>query len=162
MRRVIWLLVVVGLVATPGSVWAGAVEDAKAAARARRNKDYQAAIRLNNRAINSGELSRRNLGIVYLNRGNVYDDLKQYHKAIADYNQTLRLVPTYAKGYTNRCNTYRKMKLYRRALADCTRAIQINPNYTIVYLIRSIIYKKLGELQKAKNDHAKYKQLRGR
>jgi tetratricopeptide (TPR) repeat protein len=54
----------------------------------------------------SGQYSGRNLGTAYNNRGIAYADLGEYHRAIEDYNQALRLDPAFASAYVNRGFAY--------------------------------------------------------
>jgi tetratricopeptide (TPR) repeat protein len=46
------------------------------------------------------------------NRGLAYADLKQFEKAIQDYNQAIKLNPKNARAFNNRGNTYTKKPLY--------------------------------------------------
>ncbi|MDR1467911.1 MAG: tetratricopeptide repeat protein, partial [Spirochaetaceae bacterium] len=49
-------------------------------------------------------------------------------KAIADYNQALRINPNYAEVYYNRGYAYAMKKDYARARADWEKALQLDPN----------------------------------
>jgi tetratricopeptide (TPR) repeat protein len=50
------------------------------------------------RAINSGRFDRRNLAMIYSNRGLQWERKQDYDKAFKDHNEALRLDPTYAAG----------------------------------------------------------------
>ena len=56
--------------------------------------------------IQSGRESRRNLAIAYYSRGLAYYDKGDDDRAIADYNEALRLDPKYAYAYSSRGLAY--------------------------------------------------------
>jgi tetratricopeptide (TPR) repeat protein len=66
-------------------------------------------------------------------RGNAWTYKQEYDRAIADYNQAIRLDPNYALAYNNRGNVWNEKKEYDRAIADCNQAIRLDPNYTFAY-----------------------------
>ena len=51
---------------------------------------------------------------------------------------------------------------YDRAIADLTRAIELTPDYALAYELRGKAYQKKGDLDRAKPDLAKAKQLKKR
>ena len=61
----------------------------------------------------------------YYNRGNVYYDLKDYPKALADYNQALRINPDYAEAYGNRGLVYAQLGEREKAVTDMEKAAQL-------------------------------------
>ncbi|WP_375469892.1 tetratricopeptide repeat protein, partial [uncultured Nostoc sp.] len=61
----------------------------------------------------------------YNNRGNSYDNKKDYDRAIADYNLAIKLDPNYTFAYYNRGNSYDNKKDYDRAIADYNLAIKL-------------------------------------
>jgi len=79
------------------------------------------------RAIKSGRYDKRNLAIVYSNRGNQWDRMGQFEKAIADHNEAIRIDPTYGAGYMHRGNIYARHGDYDRAIADQSEAIRLGP-----------------------------------
>ena len=76
----------------------------------------------------------------YRNRGIVYYFVKQYERAIADYEQAILLDPHYAEAYTNRALAYYAMKQYELANADFDKAIQIDPQDAEAYFNRGNAY----------------------
>ena len=64
------------------------------------------------------------LGGVY--RGNVYSDLKQYDKAIADYSDYIRPRPNDPDGYNNRAHCYEELGDTRAAQRDRARAEKLS------------------------------------
>src|SRR6267378_1977540 len=73
--------------------WTWCVNDAKASA------DLQ--ISGCTTVIQSGRETTRNIAIAFNNRGNAYHDKKEYDRAIADYDQAVKLDPNYARAYYN-------------------------------------------------------------
>jgi tetratricopeptide (TPR) repeat protein len=56
--------------------------------------------------IKSGRDSQHRLAVDYYNRGLAYRNKGDYDRAIADYNQAIRLDPKYAAAYNNRGRAY--------------------------------------------------------
>ncbi len=54
----------------------------------------------------SNQLVRSSLALAYNNRGFAYDDLKQYERAISDYDKAIQLDPNFAIAYNNRGFAY--------------------------------------------------------
>jgi predicted Zn-dependent protease len=85
----------------------------------------------------------------YNNRANAYRDLKQYTKAIQDYNTAIRLNPDFDKAYSNRGNIYYDQKNYPMAVRDYSKSISLNPVYKLAYLNRGITYQKMSQPNQA-------------
>jgi tetratricopeptide (TPR) repeat protein/S1-C subfamily serine protease len=89
----------------------------------------------------------------YTNRGAAYSGLKDYPKAIADYNQALTIQPNDVPAFTNRGAAYRDLKEYSKAIADLNKAIAINPKFGLAYNIRGTVYRALNDYPKAIADY---------
>jgi tetratricopeptide (TPR) repeat protein len=50
------------------------------------------------------------------NRGTAYIKLKQFEKAIQDYNQAIELDPEYTHAFNNRGLAYAKLKQFEKAI----------------------------------------------
>ena len=74
-------------------VSADPVEDIFAGVTARKHGNYDEAIRLYSRALESGSLSQNNRAVTLSNRCNVYNDKGQYDRAISDCNEAIALNP---------------------------------------------------------------------
>ena len=84
-----------------------------------------------------------------------YYELKQYEKAIEDYNKAIELNPNDAEVYTNRGNPYYKLKRYEKAIEDYSKAIKLNPNDAVAYYNRGNAYDELKRYEKAIEDYSK-------
>ena len=62
------------------------------------------------------------------NRGNAYQNQKQYDRAIEDYSQAIHLAPGYWEALNNRGIAYASAKQYDRAIEDYNQAILLEPN----------------------------------
>jgi len=118
-------------------------------------KDYHGSIKLNTEAI---EL-KPDWSWPYNNRGNTYNDLKQYERAISDFNKAIELNPNDAYYYNNRGISYYDLGQYERAIQDYDKAIQLNPNYDKAYSNRGNAYTHLGQYERAIQDYDKAIQL---
>ena len=79
--------------------------------------------------INSGKQTPQTLVIAYNNRGNAYVAKGEYDRAIQDYDQSIKLSPTYSKAFNNRGVAYQKKGEYDRAIKDFDESIKLNPDY---------------------------------
>jgi hypothetical protein len=131
MQRILFaaILLLSLMVCLTSPAWAGGLDDAKAGFAAAARCNYDKAIRLFTRAIESGELSRGYLSVVYNNRGNAWDKKGDYGKAIADYTKAIEINPRYASAYYTRSIAWGKKGNSDRAIADYTKAIEINQRY---------------------------------
>ncbi len=113
----------------------------------------ETAIEACTRAINSGRYDRRNLAIIYSNRGNQRERIGDYGKAIADHNEAIRTDPTYAAGYMHRGNAFARHGDFDRALADQSEAIRLNPKDAEAFYNRGYTYGHKGDHERAIADY---------
>jgi tetratricopeptide (TPR) repeat protein len=73
-------------------------------------------------AIQSGRWSGRDLAWAFYNRGNAYAQGNNHDRAIADYNEAIRLKSDHAHAHSNRALTYEKLGNREQAIADFRRA----------------------------------------
>ena len=66
-------------------------------------------------------------GDMYLERGLCYEELKQFEKALADYNKAISLEPKKGKCYFSRSYIYIKNGEMEKAKADVEKAVELDP-----------------------------------
>jgi hypothetical protein len=86
---------------------------------------------------------------------------RQYDRAIAEFNEALRIDPKMAEGYVGRGSVYVIMKDFNRAIADLSEAIRLNPNIAIAYQFRSVAYRQTGRNDLADADDRTAQRLSG-
>jgi len=96
-----------------------------------------------------------NVPDAYNGRGLFYYDIKDYDKAISDFNQALIVDENYLKAYYNRGNVYDAIGEYDKAIDDFTRALKLNPRYAKAYNNRGLTYGRIGEHKQAIADFTK-------
>ena len=78
----------------------------------------------------------------YVERSDVYWQMKQYDKAIADMLQAIRLAPGEAEYYENVAAIYIDQEKYDNALPYINKAIELKPNNGRAYIFRGYIHMK--------------------
>jgi tetratricopeptide (TPR) repeat protein len=78
-----------------------------------------------------------------------------YKGAIADFNQVLRLNPSYDLAYTGRGVARNNLEDKKGAIEDFNQAIRINPNNMRAYASRGVIISELGDKKGAEADFKK-------
>ena len=91
---------------------------------------------------------------LYLNRGNVRDDLGDKQGAIDDYSQAIKINSNYAIAYNNRGNVRYDLGDKQGAIDDYSQAIKINPNYALAYCNRGVVRDALGDKHGAIDDYS--------
>ena len=85
----------------------------------------------------------------YLARGELRSRRGDLDRAIADFDEAIRLGPDKAPAYSHRGNAWRSKGDKDRALADYEAAIRIDPNNPVVFRDRGILWRELGDLDQA-------------
>ena len=102
----------------------------------------------------------KNLAGAYNNRGNSYNELKQYERAIEDLNKAIEIEPEDAEAYYNRGDSYNKLKQYERAIQDFDKAIGLKPDYAEAYNNRGNSCDGLKQYERAIEDFDKAIELK--
>ena len=89
---------------------------------------------------------------VYYKRGDAYNEMREYGKAIAEYNKAIQLDPNHALAYYNRAYAYGEIGEYDKAIVDYSKAIELNPSDAQAYYNRGIDYQNKGDAVKAVSD----------
>jgi tetratricopeptide (TPR) repeat protein len=86
--------------------------------------------------------SKKALASLYNSRGTVFGKMKDYNKAIADFDKALSNWPNFADAYSNRAFAKFNLGLYNQADADCNMALQIDPGLRKAQTIKEMIKQK--------------------
>jgi tetratricopeptide (TPR) repeat protein len=84
--------------------------------------------------------------------GYFYQNQGDSQAAIRQYNEAIRLNPSYMEAFFNRGNAYRKSQNLDAALRDYTAAIRLQPRFLFAYMNRADLYVALGKSDSALND----------
>jgi lipoprotein NlpI len=103
-------------------------------------------------AIQSGRWSGQDLAWAFNNRGLAYQDKHDYDRAIADYDEAIRLDPKYDPAFNNRGAAYLAKGGLDRAIADFNEAIRFDPRDSGQYLNRGLANLYSGSLPEALAD----------
>lgn len=111
--------------------------------------NYHDAIQLFDQAL---RLSLGNLAEIHLYRGEAYAYLKEWDKAMRDFNLALQYDPHLAEAYNERGNVLRFMGNYEDALAEFSNAIQLAPTSHEAYYNRALAFEEIGNFDAAETD----------
>jgi tetratricopeptide (TPR) repeat protein len=103
--------------------------------------------------IDARQLTTTALAVAYNNRGNAYAAKRDYDRAIQDFDQSIKLNPTYTKPLNNRGVAYLKKGEYDLAIKAFDQAIRLNPNYGEAFANRAGAYLKKNEYDRAARDY---------
>jgi tetratricopeptide (TPR) repeat protein len=96
----------------------------------------------------------------HINRGLAYLSLKEYPKAIADFDQAIRSTPKDASLYFKRGVAQSGSGDWTAAVKSYSEAIRLNPKYADAYGNRSLAYRRIGDTAKSQADAEKSQQLK--
>lgn len=83
--------------------------------------------------------------ILYINRGSAYLSKKNYDRALADFNQAIKIQPDRALAYFNRASIYFSKENYDHTIADCSQVIKLQPDFALAYMKRGSAYAFKGD-----------------
>ena len=85
----------------------------------------------------------------YDSRGDVYYDMEESDRAIADYGEAIRINKGYSAAFDSRANAYHQKGDDEHALPDYDEAIRLNPGYALAFSNRGALYIDRGEHARA-------------
>jgi tetratricopeptide (TPR) repeat protein len=101
---------------------------------------------LESRNLNKRAIAYNNLGLAWLQKGD-------FDRAIASFDEAIRLDPEYSHAYTNRGVAWGEKGEYDRAIADYDQAIRLNPTESVSWNNRANARAKKGEYDHAIADY---------
>jgi tetratricopeptide (TPR) repeat protein len=102
--------------------------------------------------IDSGS-RKQELSKAYSIKGGAFVQMSADDRALADYNEAIRLEPERAFNYVSRAGVWKRMKEFDRAIADCTEAIRLDPKDYSAFQTRADIWKAKKEIDRAIADY---------
>ena len=78
--------------------------------------------------------------VALLVEGKAAHEKGQYDRAIAYYDEAIKIDPSFAAAYHSRGKAYNRKQQHDQAISDCTNAIALTPNYADAYLTRGAAY----------------------
>jgi lipoprotein NlpI len=91
-------------------------------------------------------------GHAFYARGAAYYGKGDLDRAIADYDEAIRLNPKDKNAFIYRSVAYRAMGNLDRAIADCDRIVQLDPENAYAYRARAMVYWQSGSFSKSLTD----------
>lgn len=85
---------------------------------------------------------KKELAIMYNNRGTLFGKQNQFEKAVNDFSQAILYYPNFTDAYSNRAFAAYNLGRYDEAMNDCKLALQIEPNFQKALVIRKMILEK--------------------
>jgi tetratricopeptide (TPR) repeat protein len=98
------------------------------------------------------------LALTFRNRGVAYANKGDYDRALADFNEAIRLDPKSARAFGNRGVLYVHKGDYNKALADFNEAIRLDPNNALAFCNRGRAKRNINDAN-GNADIAKARQL---
>ena len=94
--------------------------------------------------IQAGRQILDRLAFAYNNRGVAYRLKAEYDKAIADFDEAIKLRPDYPNAFNNRGVAYRNKGDLDHAMADYDQSITLKPDYLAAYYNRGLVLQEKG------------------
>ncbi len=123
--------------------------------------DKDLSIQFCTKIANSRLMNGTNRAIALSNRGNAWNDKREYDKALADYNKSIALSSSSPNPYNGRANAYygkyeldhSRNDYLELALADANQAVRLGPKQAIFYNGRGRILQAQNKLVQAIEDY---------
>ena len=94
--------------------------------------------------IHSGQEKPADLARAYYNRGSAYRAKRMYEPALEDFNEAIKLDPSFVDAYGDRGITFTAAGRLMDAIPDFTHVIEAEPKTAYAYYDRGLCYELLG------------------
>src|SRR4051794_13453664 len=111
-------------------------------------KSPDAAIAACSRVVESDQVKGQDLAVVYRTPGNGQHRNGNFDRAIADFDEAIRLAPMDAVAFNRRGLVWRLKGDLDRAIADQNEAIRIDQKYALAFTSRAITWERKGDLNR--------------
>lgn len=109
---------------------------------------------------NESQNTRLQYGYTHYHKGLCQVELERQKEAIESFNIANKLLPDFCAPYIQKANIFKEQKSLKKALVQYDAAIRIEYNNAELYFNRSVLLFELGDKAKAKDDFARYQQLK--
>jgi tetratricopeptide (TPR) repeat protein len=103
--------------------------------------------------ITAGGLTAEALADAFNKRGGAHYYKSEYDRALADYEQAIKLNPQSPSAFNNRCWTSAVVGRLQQAVEDCTESLRLEPNVANTHENRGFAYLKLSDFDRALADY---------
>jgi tetratricopeptide (TPR) repeat protein len=110
-------------------------------------------LRICTEVIKAAQVPSHNLAIAYDRRGKLYRDKSDYQRAIADFDEAIKLDPEFIEAFTDRGIAYFRQGQVDRAIADYDQAIKLRYFDVAALTSRGQAYQSKGDYDGAIKDY---------
>jgi len=128
---------------------------ARKAANALAKGQFDEALRLYSDALKDDKLTNDRKAVILADRGVIYARLGQPDRAIADFNEAVKLFPEYAAVYNNRGAFLVSLGAFDEAIKDFDRALILAPGYVAALSNRAAAHAELKHTTRALFDYTR-------
>jgi tetratricopeptide (TPR) repeat protein len=115
--------------------------------------DPEISIALCSAIIQSGRAKGRELAVAHTERGVAYVTLLDYDRALADFDEAIRIDATFARAFANRGAVYGAKQDFDKAVEDFTRVLALEPRSAHAFADRAGMYRLSGQHDAAIRDY---------
>jgi tetratricopeptide (TPR) repeat protein len=103
--------------------------------------------------IQSGWETDRNLAVSFFHRGRAYFRMQDYDRAVQDFDDAIRLYPSFLNAFFQRGDVYLVKQDYDRAVRDFDEVIRLDPSDAIAFRYRGDVYLAKEDYDRAIQDY---------
>ncbi|XP_045454387.1 protein unc-45 homolog B [Melitaea cinxia] len=125
-----------------------------------KSENFEEAISLYSKAINSAEKDARELATYLKNRAAAYLKIKEYNKAVKDCDEALKIVPEDPKALFRRSQALEKLERYEEAYRDAKSIFTVDPTNKAVQPVLARLHAIVQErIKNAEQTSSKVEQM---